>query len=135
MAEISNPVGNTFSANVRVVAPPERRMAGDKPVLEFRVANKCVFKKDAPSLFFDITLWGEQDRERFGNLRKGEVISVSGVLAVREYQDKKTGEKKQRHYLDRAYVTRLERAPESQADGAGTASPAIEEDPLADVGG
>lgn len=133
MPEIANPVGNNFSAIVRVVKPPVMRQAGAKSVLEFRVANKTSFK-EGPAFFFDVPLWSEKDQARLADLRKGEIVEVIGILTVREWEDKKTGATRQAFTLDFARVNRLERkAAAPDPDPNNGAEIGEGDDPLASV--
>src|SRR5688572_12134384 len=54
--------------------------------------------KDAP-VFVDITIWGNQAETLANNCKKGSKIAISGRLAVDEWQDKQTQQKRTKLYI------------------------------------
>lgn len=74
-----------------LVADPERRQAGDKDVVGFRIAVNDRFRKDAEALFVSVTVWGKGGDAVYNNLRKADPVFVEGRLSVRSYERRDGG--------------------------------------------
>ncbi len=138
MAELMNPVGNTFVCNARLTRDAEVKTRGDQKIVAIGLVNKPTFKKDAPALFMNADQFGEKAVELFGGLKKGDVVSVSGNLVPREYNGKTYWD------LKNASITRLSKPQEdgegsTRDQGIGTSpagrnsAPAADYDPMADI--
>ena len=73
----------TFSG--RLGKDPELRSVGDREVCNFSLAvNRR--KKDAPTQWWDVSVWGKQAEVAARYLRKGSEVVVAGTVDFREFE-------------------------------------------------
>lgn len=80
-------MSNVFVVTGRVVGEPRTNQVGDKELTTIRIADNPVgekAKKRYISMFVNCTFTGF-DGDRAQTLQKGDVITVSGQLQLREY--------------------------------------------------
>ena len=77
----------TFTGNLGNAA--EQRFTGDsKSIVNFSVAVKSGYGKNAATTWVKCGLWGKQGEAVLPYLTKGQLVGVSGELCLREYQNK-----------------------------------------------
>jgi single-stranded DNA-binding protein len=83
MANLEFVVGN-------VGRSPERKMAGDKQIVEFSIARPTGYGKNAGDpQWFTVAVWDESLRDQaLREVRKGETWAVVGPVKTNEYNGK-----------------------------------------------
>lgn len=76
----------TIAGNITKDAELRRTNNGD-PVLSFSVAVNGI-GRDAPSTFFDCSIWGKRATALEHHIRKGGKATVSGTFGTREHNGK-----------------------------------------------
>lgn len=76
----------TIAGNITRDAELRRTNNGD-PVLSFSVAVNGI-GRDAPSTFFDCSIWGKRASALEPHIRKGGKATVSGTFGTREHNGK-----------------------------------------------
>lgn len=80
---------NSISLDGRVVADAELRYTpGGDPVLSFRVASDVGFGERKTTNWFSCQVWGKRGESLKDFLKKGQQVTVYGVLTLREWEDK-----------------------------------------------
>jgi single-strand DNA-binding protein len=76
----------TIAGNITKDAVLRRTQKGE-PVLGFSVAVNGI-GQDAPSTFFDCTMWGKRGETLESMIKKGGKVTVSGTFGTREHDGK-----------------------------------------------
>ncbi len=76
----------TFVGNLG--ADAEMNDVEGTPVVNFRVAVKTAFDKDADPEWVQCAMWGSRAEKVVKFLEKGKQVLVSGTLSTREYEHK-----------------------------------------------
>jgi len=80
---------NVFTATGNLGNSAEQRFTGDgKSIVNFSVAVKSGYGKNAATTWVKCGLWGKQGEAVLPYLTKGQLVGVSGELCLREYQNK-----------------------------------------------
>jgi single-strand DNA-binding protein len=86
---------NTVIITGRITHDCELRYTtGGFPVIDISVASNRFYKSkksdktEKETVFMDCTLWGKQGEALAGYLKKGQLVSIEGRLAVDNWQDK-----------------------------------------------
>ncbi len=68
--------------------PELRSTQGGDQVCSFTVASKQGFKRDAPTEWFRVSVWGKRGETIANHLKKGAKVTVVGEFTIGEYQGK-----------------------------------------------
>lgn len=80
---------NVFTATGNLGNNAEQRFTNDgKSIVNFSVAVKSGYGKNAATTWVKCGLWGKQGEAVLPYLTKGQLVGVSGELCLREYQNK-----------------------------------------------
>ncbi len=79
--------------------------------------------EDPPPLWFTVEVWGGSAQWIADNLKKGEMVYVSGELSLQQWTHRETGELKEALTIKRAQVEKLS-ASRQEGDGEAPAAPA-----------
>jgi len=90
---------NKFIATGRLCADVEVRSVGDTKVASIRLAIDDSYKsrdgtKVDRAVFVDVEAWGKQADACASYLSKGSRVAVCGKLAMDQWEDKETGQKR-----------------------------------------
>lgn len=66
----------------------EVRTVNGKDVLNFSVAVKQGFSRDAPTEWYRVAVWGARANTLAGHIKKGSKVAVVGELTIGEYNGK-----------------------------------------------
>lgn len=72
-------------------------------------------KSDDPTIWMPVKIWGKQAQVAGDFLRKGSKVGITGVLQQEEWDDRSTGEKRSRIYVNCQSMTMLDKAKEEDA--------------------
>lgn len=72
----------------RIGRDAERKAVGDFSVVEFSVAENWKRGKQEGTNWFRVSVWGNYGESLIAHLKKGQPISLTGELRVREYEDR-----------------------------------------------
>lgn len=78
----------------RIITTPERRRAGDKDVVNFRIASNARYRnadglwEDGKSLFLAVTCWGKLGTGVIASVSRGDSVIVTGWVHTNEYEDR-----------------------------------------------
>lgn len=93
--------------------PELRTTQGGDQVCSFSVASKQGFKRDAPTEWFRVSVWGKRGETISSHLRKGMKVTVVGEFTISEYQGKPQYEIRASD-VDWAPVTRVSEEPDTR---------------------
>lgn len=102
MSDFRMPDVNRVEIAGRLTRDPELRyLQQGTPVCSFSVAVSKKFKTKSgetkeDSLFADVTSWGSAGEWISENIKKGHPVLVEGELKRREWEDKATGQKREK---------------------------------------
>lgn len=85
---------NEINISARVVSDISLRNTNQKsfPVSDFRVVHK--HKKAKNPVFIDVEVWGEEAQSVFCNIKRGDLILISGELRCDSWISRETSEKR-----------------------------------------
>lgn len=118
----------------RLVADPEKRMAGENEIAEFRIAVDRDTKEDK-SDFINVVAWRQNATYVNTYLAKGAAVLIKGSLRVDQWKDKETEKTRERIFVeaDRVYSISRPKTDGEQpslpdtGDGGEEQAPAAEE--------
>ena len=80
---------NVFTFTGNLGNPAEQRFTGEgKSVVNFSVAVKSGYGKNAATTWVKCAMWGKQGEGVLPYLTKGQMVAASGELSLREYESK-----------------------------------------------
>jgi single-strand DNA-binding protein len=80
---------NVFTFTGNLGNPAEQRFTGEgKSVVNFSVAVKSGYGKNAATTWVKCAMWGKQGEGALPYLTKGQMVAASGELSLREYESK-----------------------------------------------
>ena len=76
------------------------------------------FKKDEPTTWFNVEIWGKQAQVAVDYVRKGSQVAVSGSIRTEEWTDRNTGDKKSKMIVNVQRLQLLGSKPEGSSAAA-----------------
>ena len=102
--------------------PEMRQLPSGQSVCTLRLAVSRSYRTSAgetreDTLFIDVTAWGRQAETSNTYLRKGSSVFVEGSLRMEQWEDKNTGQQRQRHSVTAERVQFLNTAQRNGQQG------------------
>lgn len=120
---------NSVSLIGNLGADPELKRAGDQSVVSFRVATTRRWKTQSGERrettdWHSVEVWGKQAELCAKYLSKGHLVGIEGRLQTDQWEDKATGQKRERTKVVASEVHFLHRSSRGTADaGIGDLEP------------
>lgn len=80
--------------------PHHKELPSGQVVVEFGIANNQKFGDKEQTCFLEVKAWGKTGENVHKFFRKGLPITVEGTLRMDSWDDKTTGQKRTKHYLN-----------------------------------
>lgn len=81
----------TIQFQGRLTGEPQKNQAGNYQVVNFNVAVDGS-RRDAPTIFYQVAVWGNRGQWALNYLHKGTPVMVSGTLSQARAYQRKDGE-------------------------------------------
>lgn len=106
---------NKIIISGRLVEKPELKKLGDADLCNFRIASNRIVgkKKTEKTIFISVDVWGGNASvcEKF--LKKGSRVAVEGTLCQDTWDDKESGKKNSKIFIEANEVVFLDSAEQS----------------------